>query len=164
MGDTAQSRMHASRPAYDPHCLQRHMFQELSSEPSSATMNGFVARLVDLENIPILCVFGASCAQHNSSHAYISDLCFILPSPIRRRKMSSTELLLWASSCSRRPDGIQSDIRIHDIEMILFCWGVSYLLLISCHGRHSTRAVTLPTASYDPSLPATTFCFMQSLF
>ena len=57
MGDTAQSRMHASRPAYDPHCLQRHVFQELSSEPSSATMNGFVARLVDLENNPILCVF-----------------------------------------------------------------------------------------------------------
>jgi hypothetical protein len=57
MGDTAQSRMHASRPAYDPHCLQRHIFQELSSEPSSATMNGFFARLVDFENIPMLCVY-----------------------------------------------------------------------------------------------------------
>jgi hypothetical protein len=27
MGDTAQSRMHASRPAYDPHCLQRHILE-----------------------------------------------------------------------------------------------------------------------------------------
>jgi hypothetical protein len=32
-------------------------FQELSSEPSSATMNGFFARLVDFENIPMLCVY-----------------------------------------------------------------------------------------------------------
>ena len=29
MGDTAQSRMHASRPAYDPHCLQRHILEHL---------------------------------------------------------------------------------------------------------------------------------------
>ena len=33
------------------------------------------------------------------------------------------------------------------------------ILVCLCHGRHSTRAVTLPMASYDPSLPATTFCF-----
>ena len=29
MGTTAQSRMHATRPAYDPHCLQRHILEHL---------------------------------------------------------------------------------------------------------------------------------------
>ena len=29
MGDTAQDRTHATRPAYDPHFLQRHILEHL---------------------------------------------------------------------------------------------------------------------------------------
>ena len=90
---------------------------------------------------------------HKSSHAYISVIT------------GAEKVLEEPEDCKLGlPSGLgdQTDIRIHDIEMILLCWGISYLLLILCHGRHSTRAVTLPMASYDPSLPATTFVFSET--
>ena len=149
MGDTAQSRMHPKRAAYDPHCLQRHSCFANSCQICTPR------ELVNPPRRPPCCTLH----QPKENHMTGTNRGRAVPYKSKNHAptIAKTEM---SKSCFYFVGTFRFLHVLENNEAIgksyfpdtLFRW----IIFLLCHGRHSTEPHASKKGSIRPSLPAPT--------
>ena len=150
MGDTAQSRMHPKRAAYDPHCLQRHSCFANSCQICTPR------ELVNPPRRPPCCTEHQPKENHmtgtNRGRAVPYKSKNHAPKIAKAEMSKSRSLFFWHFSIFACFGKQRSHWEIVFPRRLCFVEFFSFL----CHGRHSTEPHASKKGSIRPSLPATT--------